>query len=230
MPICKRVVADLGKLLIGGDGQEHVGRLHADLEVVEIVLLQDVGVVQRALDQGFGVGFAVFLQQMPLQRAGIDADAHRAAVVAGGLDDLLHPLVAADVAGVDAQAGGAAVGGFQGAPVVEMDIGDDRHADLADDVLQRQRAFLVGAGDPDDIHAGGFGAPDLRHGAGDVGGQRVGHGLHRDRCAVAHRDRADIDPARLAPDDLLVGAIAHAGLLCRRARPATAGFADLRGA
>ncbi len=39
-----------------------------------------------------------------------------------------------------------------------------------------------------------------------------------DRRAVAHRDLADIDPARLAPDDFLVGPIAHASLLDRGAR------------
>ena len=44
----------------------------------------------------------------------------------------------------------------------------------------------------------------------DVGGQRVGHGLHRDRRAVAHRHAADMDAAGLPPDDLLVRPIAHA--------------------
>ena len=63
----QRVIADFGQLLIRRDGQEHVRGFHADLEVVEIVLLENIGVVQRAFDQRFRVGFAVFLQQMPLQ-------------------------------------------------------------------------------------------------------------------------------------------------------------------
>ena len=54
-----------------------------------------------------------------------------------------------------------------------------------------------------------FGPPDLRDGAGHVGGQRVGHGLHGDRRAVAHRHAADVDAARLPPGDLLVRPIAH---------------------
>ena len=42
---------------------------------------QDPGVVERALDHRLGAGLAVFLQQVALQRAGIDADAHGAAMV-----------------------------------------------------------------------------------------------------------------------------------------------------
>jgi hypothetical protein len=42
----QRVVAYLGQLLIRRHRQEHIGRLHADLEVVEVVLLGDVGVIR----------------------------------------------------------------------------------------------------------------------------------------------------------------------------------------
>ncbi len=136
-------------------------------------------------------------------------------MIARGLDDLFHPFIAADVAGIDAQAGRPAGSRFQRAPVMEMDVGDDRHIDLPDDVLQRQRAFLVRARDPDDIDPRGFRPFDLRDRAGHIGGQGIRHGLHRDRRAVAYRDFTDIDPAGLAPDDLLVGAITHAGLLHR---------------
>ena len=60
-----------------------------------------------------------------------------------------------------------------------------------------------------------LGPADLRHRAGDVGGQRVGHGLHGDRRAVAHRHAPDIDPARLAAVDILVGAVAAHALALR---------------
>ena len=135
------------------------------------------------------------------------------------LHDLPHPLIAADIAGVDPQAGRTAFGGLDRAAVMEMDVGDDRHVHLAHDILQRQRAGLVGTGDPDNIDPRRLSAADLRHGAGDIGRQRVGHGLHGDRRAVAHRDLADIDPARLAALDFLIGAIAHAELLQRPVRP-----------
>ena len=123
----QRAVDGLGQLLIGGDGQEGVGRLHRDLELVEVVVLQDAGVVQGALDHGVGAGLAVFLQQFLLQRAGVDADAHGAAMVLGRLNDVADAVGRADIAGIDAQAGGARLGRLDAALVVKMDVGHERH-------------------------------------------------------------------------------------------------------
>jgi hypothetical protein len=47
-------------------------------------------------------------------------------VVAGGLHYLAHALGAADIAGIDAQAGGPRISGLDGA-YREVDIGHDRH-------------------------------------------------------------------------------------------------------
>ncbi len=115
--------------------------------------------VERAFDHRLGAGLAVFLQQVALERAGIDADAHRAAVVLGRLDDFAHAVGRADIAGIDAQAGGAALGRLDRPLIVEMDVGDDRHRDLPHDLLAARRRFLVGAGDPDDVGAGVLAAP-----------------------------------------------------------------------
>ena len=76
----QRIVAGIGQPLIGGDGEEDVGGLDADLELEEVVVLQDAGMVERALDHRLRAGLAVFLQQIALQAAGIDADAHGAAM------------------------------------------------------------------------------------------------------------------------------------------------------
>jgi hypothetical protein len=110
--------------------------------------------VERALDHRLGAGLAVFFEEVAFERAGIDADAHRAIVILRRLDHVAHPLHRADIAGVDAQAGGAAFGRLDRALVVEMDVGDDRHLHLPHDVFQRQRRFLVGARDAHDIRAG----------------------------------------------------------------------------
>jgi len=165
------VIAGIGQLLIGGHGQEDVGRLHADLEVVEIVILQDARMVERAFDHRLGAGLAVFLQQVLLQRPGIDADAHGDAMVAGGLDHLAHPLGTADIARIDAQAGRAGIGGLERALIVEMDIGHDRHFRGLDDRVQRPGRVLVGAGHPDDVDPGLLAAPDLGDGGLGIGGQ-----------------------------------------------------------
>jgi hypothetical protein len=44
----ERVVAGLGELLIGGNREKHVGGLARDLELKEIVVLEDLGAVERA--------------------------------------------------------------------------------------------------------------------------------------------------------------------------------------
>ena len=192
----QRVVAGLGQLLIGGDGEEHVGRLHADLELVEVVVLAGCVAWSSALSTiASGQGSPYFSSRSRLERAGIDADAHRAAVVRGRLDDLAHPLGAADIAGIDAQAGGARLGRLDGALVVEMDVGDDRHLRrLRTIVVQRRGRFLVGAGDADDVDAGLLQRADLRRWSPSASAVSVlVIDLHRDRRVAADRHRADHD-------------------------------------
>ena len=80
MPRCSGQSTSLGELLVGGDGEEHVARLHRDLIFAEAVVLEDADMVERAFDQRLGAGLAIFLEQVLLEAAGIDADADRAAV------------------------------------------------------------------------------------------------------------------------------------------------------
>ena len=157
----QRAVDGFGQQLVGGHGQEQVGGLHADLELVEVVVLQDAGVAQRALDHRLGTRLAVALEQLALERAGVDADAHGAAVVAGGLHHLAHAAGRADVAGIDAQAGRAGLGRLDGAFVVEVDVGHDRHARGLDDGRQGRGRRLVRAGDAHDVGAGLLQRPHL---------------------------------------------------------------------
>jgi hypothetical protein len=197
----QRAVDGLGQLVVGGDGHERVGRLHRDLELVEVVVLQDAGVVQGALDHRLGARLAVLLQQFALQGAGIDADAHRAAVVAGRLDHFTDAVGGADIARIDPQAGGAGLGRLDAALVVEVDVGHERHPRLAGDGLERRRAVGVGAADPDDVGPGLFQLTDLLQRRGGVAGQGVGHRLDGDRRVAAHLDIADADLARLPARD-----------------------------
>ncbi len=208
-PEVQRIVAGFGELLIGGDGEKHVGGLARDLELEEIVVLEDLRMGERAFHHGFRAGLAVFLEQVALERAGIDADAHRAAMILGGLHDLLDPRGGADIAGIDAQAGSAALRRFDGALIMEVNIGDDRHLDLADDVLERQCRFLVRARDAHDIGAGLLKALDLLDRRLDVMGQRIGHRLHRDRRVAADRHLADMDLPTLATVNVPIRPDAH---------------------
>src|SRR5690606_31059760 len=198
----QRAVDGLGQLVVGGDRQERVGRLHRNLELVEVVVLQDAGVVERALDHRVGTGLAVLLQQVALQGAGVDADAHRAAVVPGGLDHLAHPVGAADVARIDAQAGGAGLGCLDPAAVVEVNVGHQRDLRLAGDGAEGRSGVLVRTGDPDDVGPRLLQPTDLVDRRRGVGRGGVGHRLDRDRRVAADGDVSDHDLAALAALDV----------------------------
>ena len=205
----QRVIAGLGQAVIGGDRQENVGGLNADLEFPEVVVFQNPRMVQAAFDHSLWAGLAVTLQQLFLQRAGIDADTHGTAMVACRLDHLAHPLRLADIAGIDAQAGRARLRRFNGALVVEMDVGDDRHRDIVDDRLQRRGRCLVGARDSHDIGPGLLQRVDLADRRLRVVGRRIGHGLHRDRCIAADGHVANHDAAGFPPLNFPIGPNAH---------------------
>ena len=146
-----------------------------------------------------GQGSPYFSSRSLLQAAGVDADAHGAAMVLGGLDHFAHAVGRADIAGVDAQAGGAGLGGLDAALVVEVDVGDDRHLGCAARSSGSARGGLfVGAGDADDVGAGLFQLADLVDGRRRVRGRRVGHRLDGDRRVAADGHVADADLARLA--------------------------------
>jgi hypothetical protein len=83
------------------------------------VILEQADMVQRGFDERFGTGLAIFLQQVPLEAAGIDADPDRAAIGLGGVDHFPHAIGRADIAGIDAQACRARIGRFQRALVVK---------------------------------------------------------------------------------------------------------------
>ena len=203
------VVARRREAAIGGDGEERVGRLDADLELAEVVVLQDAGVAERAFDHRLRAGRAVALQQVAFERARIDADPHGAAVVLRGPDDLAHPLRRADIARIDAQAGGAGLRGLDRAAVVKVDVGDDGDLGRAHDLRQRGGGLGVGAGDPHDVGARFLEGADLADGRLGVGRRRIGHRLHRDRRAAADGDRTHPDAPRAAPRDVAPGADAH---------------------
>src|SRR3546814_18329296 len=77
------------------------------------MILKQLDMVERAFDQRLGAGLAIFFEQILFQAAGVDPDADRAAVRLRRADDLADALRRSDIAGVDAQAGGPGVGGFQ---------------------------------------------------------------------------------------------------------------------
>jgi hypothetical protein len=87
-----------------------------------------------------------------------------------------------------------------------MDVGHDWNARRLDDLAERRRAFHVRAGNADEVSPGFLAAADLVDRRDRVAGQRIGHGLHRDRRVAADGDLADHDLAGLAARDIAPGA------------------------
>src|SRR5262249_30589047 len=138
------------------------------------------------------------------QAAGVDADAHRQPLRLGLADDLAVAVVAADVAGVDADLVNRVVQRGQGHLVVEMDVADQRDADAALDLAQDGGVLRLWHGDAADLRAGLLQAVDLVHRRLDVAGVRRRHRLHPDRVAAADNLVADAHLARLVPLGLML--------------------------
>jgi hypothetical protein len=191
-----------GQHLVGRDRHEDVGGLHRDLEVQEIVVFQDPDMVEARFHHRVGTGLAILVEEVLFEAPGIHPDPDRAIMVAGGLDDLLHPLLVADIAWVDPEAGRAGLRRLDPAFVVEMDVGHDGHGAFADDLLQGLRRCLIWHRDAHDVGARLGAGLNLRNRRLHVGRQRVRHGLHGDRRVAPHGHRAHVDLAGLAPVDV----------------------------
>jgi hypothetical protein len=208
----ERTVDGFGKLHVGRNRQEHVARLHCHLVFVEVVVLQQLDVVERAFHQRLGAGLAVFFQQVTLEAAGIHADPDRTAVGLRRADHFGDPLARSDVAGVDTEASRALVGSFERPLVVEVNVGNDRHVRRAGDFVEPRRRFRRGAAHPDDIDPGILAAANLVDRRPDILGRSIGHGLHGDRGIPAHRYLAQHDLPALAARNVAPGAYRrHAG-------------------
>ena len=198
----QRGVGERGQFAERLDRHEHIGRLEADLVVVEVMPVQDVHVPLGGFHHGVGVGLAVFFLQIALQRAGIDTDAHRHLVVFGAGNHFFDFFLTADVAGIDAQAVCAAFGRGDRAFVVEVNVCDQRHvADLFLDLGKSRGRFQRGHRHAHDIGAGFRAGLDLCDRGGNVLGVGAGHGLHRDGRTTANGHPPHPDLARFTALD-----------------------------
>ena len=216
----QRVVAAVGQRLVDADQLLDLADLAAedDLLARQPDLFGSPRGAQRALDHGLeehglpvlrhrrlGVGLHQVVEQLLVERARVDADAHWLLVVDGALHHRLEVLVVvgalADVAGVDPVFGqdlcALRILPEQQVPVV-VEVADD--GDVHPHVVQaglhlrdRRRSLARVDRDPDDLTAGAVELSDLRRRALRVGGVGVGHGLHPHRVAAPDHDPAHAD-------------------------------------
>ena len=102
-------------------------------------------------------------------------------------DHLANTVFLANIARVDSKACRTGLRGLDGPAIMEMYVGNDRHRAFSADDPQGTGAVLIGTGYPHDVGTGLGGGRDLGHGATDIGCQRIGHGLHRNRRVTANR-------------------------------------------
>ena len=130
-------------------------------------------------------------------------------MILGGLDHLADLFRAADIAGIDAQAGGTGFGCLNAALVMEMDVGHDRDGDILNNGLQGPGRFHIRAGNPHNVGTGFLDRLNLADGGLGVTGQCVGHGLHGYRRAAANCYVANHDLAGFPPVNIAIGPNTH---------------------
>ena len=150
----QRIVRLLAQQRIGPHGQRHVGALHGNADIVEIIAVQQLYVAHGALHQGFRRDAAVFGPQVLFQRAAVDANADGDVPLAAGFRHRTDPFLPADVAGVDPQGVDPPLGAHQRQLVVEVDVRDQGNIDLLLDLVHRLGSVLVRYRHPDDLASG----------------------------------------------------------------------------
>src|SRR5262249_34552894 len=137
--------------------------------------------------------------QLALQAAGVDADAHWQALRLGLADDLAVAVIAADVAGVDADLVDRVVHGGQGHLVIEVDVADEGDLDAATDLAEDGGVLRLGHGDTHDFATGLFQAVNLGDRRLDIIGIGRGHRLDPNRVAAADDLIANANLTGLVP-------------------------------
>ena len=98
----------LGQQPVGLDGPRNIGGLDRDLNIVKIQILQQRGVAQGAFHHAGGSDARMPLENILLQRAGVDTDADGdAMVLAHNPPGRLNIFAAADVTRIEPQSIGA---------------------------------------------------------------------------------------------------------------------------
>ena len=147
-------------------------------------------VAHGALHQSLGSDTTVLCPQLLFQRAAVDADANGNGFPAAQVRHHFHPLLSADIAGVDTDSVHAPLRTGNRVLIIEMDICHQGNMDTLFQLVHYLCCRLVRNGYPDDLTPSGLQIQNLSHSGLHIIGLRIAHGLDRHRCAAAHRNAA----------------------------------------
>ena len=197
----QRIVRLRPEHLIGRHIHRHAGAFHGDADIIEAAVVQQPDVTHGAVHQRLRRDAAVLGQQVFFQRPAVDADADGDAPLPAGVRHGPHPLLAADIAGIDADLVDAALGAQQRQLVVKMDIRHQRDVDTRLDGWDSPRRLLRGDCHTDDLAPRLLQPEDLLHRGLHILCGGIAHGLDAHRCAAAYGHAAyhDLLTHRIPP-------------------------------
>ena len=142
---------------------------------------------------GLRAYFPIFRQNLLLQRTAVHSNPDGNIMYPAAVRHRLHPVLPADIAGVDADFVRPGGGGLQGQLVVKMDIRHQGQRALLPDFPKSPRALQVRHRQPGDLTPGGRQLPELNHSSLHIMGGAVGHRLNLHRSASAYGHAAHLN-------------------------------------
>ena len=136
--------------------KEHVGRFHANFELIEVKTIEMIDVTHSGFEQRLRRWLTVFFLQVFFQRTGIHTDTDRNIFIAGAVHYHADALFVTDVTWVNTQAVDAIFSDFQCNAVVEVNISHQRNADLLLDEFERFGGIHRRDGDANNVRAYAF--------------------------------------------------------------------------
>ena len=152
---------------------------------MEILFLQQPHMAQSAFHQGFRCGVTVLFQQFLFQRTAVDTNADGNMFFFAHIHHSLDPILATDVAGVDADLGRAALRGGNGQPIIKVNVRHQWQRGSLCDLRKALCRIHIRHCQTDDLTTCGTKRLDLGKASLHIRGFCIEHGLDAHRSIAA---------------------------------------------
>ena len=133
-----------------------------------------------------------FSQQLLVQAAAVDTDPDGDSPILANIHNSLDPVLAADIAGIDADLAGTAFCCGNGQLIIEMDIRYQRQRAFPADLSKGSGCFHIGHSQSCDLASGRSQCPNLGKGTFHISGFGIEHGLNHHRGTAADGDSSNL--------------------------------------